>query len=117
MRPSIEANVATSHSASRSIVWPTARVIRTIVSKSTSPAFSMAATRISASASAVLNADAPSASGNPRARHSRWAWSTVSPAALATCSPVSSGTAPRIARSRSSGSFIGLWALVGTARR
>src|SRR6478735_7602086 len=103
-----EASVATSHSASRSIVCPTARVIRTIVSKSRWPSRSIAATLESASASAVLNAEAPSAPGKPSARQSRCAWSTVSPAVAATSSPVSSGTAPRIARSRSSGAVISL---------
>ena len=73
------------------MVCPTARVIRTIVSKSSSPSRSIAATRVSASASALLNADAPSACGKPSARQSRCAWPGVSPAAAATSSPVSSG--------------------------
>src|SRR5680860_1874046 len=67
----------------------------------------MAATRLSASASAVLKAAAPSASGNPSARHNRFAGSTERPAASATSPPVSSGTAPTIARSRASGAVIG----------
>src|SRR6478736_6093933 len=100
-------NRATSHSASRSIVWPTARVIFTMVSKSRRPSRSILATRTRASASTSLNATSSPASGKPRARQSRWACWTESPDGPAISSPVSSGTAPMMARSRSSGAVIG----------
>ena len=58
----------------------------------------------------------PAAGSRARARAAAPA-ADVSPAAAATSSPVSSGIDPRMARSRSSGSVIGLVGAGGTARR
>ena len=79
------------------MVCPTARVIRTMVSKSSCPSLHDRSDPDERVRVRMLNAVSPSASGNPRARHSRWACCDVRPARSATSSPVSSGRAPTIA--------------------
>ena len=57
---------------------------------------------VSASMSAALKAVSPRISGKPRARHSRRAWSTVTPVSAATSRALKLGAWPRIASSRRS---------------
>ena len=77
-------SVATSQSARRAIVWPTARVRVTAMSKSMLPASTWPTRVETASASAEVKATSSPRSGKPRARHRRRAWSMVTPVSAAT---------------------------------
>ena len=97
-------SVATSQSASRAIVWPTARVRLTAMSKSMTPASTSRSSVETASASAWVKARSLPRSGKPSARHSRRACSMVAPVSSATSRALKTMSSPRIACSRSDGS-------------
>src|SRR5690625_1052800 len=101
--PSSSISVETCQSVRRDIVLPSARVSRTTVSMPIRPLSTAFLTSRTAVRSASTNAALVSSTyGNPRARHSRRASSTSTPARVAMSTLVRCGTPPRIAFSSSS---------------
>src|SRR4051794_19297117 len=86
------------------MVWPTARVRLTAMSKSMTPASTSRSSVETASASAWVKARSLPRSGKPKARHRRRAWSMVAPVSSATSRALKTISSPRIACSRSEGS-------------